>query len=347
MYDYRGAVHLHSTYSDGHGSVDEIMQCANDAALDFVILTDHDTMKPLDDGCEKWHGSTLLICGVEVTPRNNHYIAFGEKRLDGVENLAKLAPQEYIDAMNKQNWIGFIAHPDHEGAKRFDVQSYKWLDWSVDRFGGMGIWDLMSDWLERIDGPDITMEAYTDFAHWLTGPKKVTLERWDEFNKTRRVVGIGEIDNHKSQREFDGEKLDVFPYDWVLKTVTNHVLLNESLSKDVNKAKLQIINAFKNGRTYISFDYWDDPTEFSFEIEGGDSCVTIGGEMELQDGARLYVSLPEKAIINVLCDGKSMWKGEDIEAVLDITSPGVYRVEAYRNNLAWILSNPIWVKKAD
>src|SRR3989304_4196235 len=166
MYDYKGVVHLHSTYSDGHGSIEEIMQCANDVGLDFVMLTDHDTMKPRDDGNEKWHGSTLLICGTEITPRNNHYITFGEKRLDNVENLAKLAPQEYINAINEQNWIGFIAHPDHEGTKRFGVLSYKWLDWSVDNFTGISIWDLMGDWQERIDGPNVTMEAYTDFAHW-------------------------------------------------------------------------------------------------------------------------------------------------------------------------------------
>src|SRR4030066_402579 len=99
-YDYRGVVHLHSTYSDGHGSVEEI---------------------------------------------------------------------------NRQGWLGFIAHPDHEGTKRFDIPSYKWQDWNVNNFTGIGLWDLMTDWQEKLDKDNITVEVYTEFAKHLSGPKDITL----------------------------------------------------------------------------------------------------------------------------------------------------------------------------
>ena len=45
-YDYRGIIHCHSTYSDGTGDMEEIGKAANDAGLDFVMMTDHDQMKP-------------------------------------------------------------------------------------------------------------------------------------------------------------------------------------------------------------------------------------------------------------------------------------------------------------
>ena len=37
----RGAYHVHSTVSDGTGSIDEIAAAAARAGLQFVILTDH------------------------------------------------------------------------------------------------------------------------------------------------------------------------------------------------------------------------------------------------------------------------------------------------------------------
>ena len=67
-YDYRGVVHCHSTYSDGTGDMAEIGKAANDAGIDFVMMTDHDQMKPMEAGEEKWNGSALIICGTEVTP---------------------------------------------------------------------------------------------------------------------------------------------------------------------------------------------------------------------------------------------------------------------------------------
>ena len=82
-YDYKGAIHVHSTASDGTGDLNEIAQAANDAGLDFVLLTDTAGSK-VDDGAEKWNGSALIINGTEVTPQGNHYIAFGEKALKGL-----------------------------------------------------------------------------------------------------------------------------------------------------------------------------------------------------------------------------------------------------------------------
>jgi nitrogenase molybdenum-iron protein alpha/beta subunit len=50
-YDYKGAIHVHSTYSDGTGTVEEIMQAANEAGLDFVVITTtHDRWRAT--GCQ-------------------------------------------------------------------------------------------------------------------------------------------------------------------------------------------------------------------------------------------------------------------------------------------------------
>jgi ABC-type transport system involved in cytochrome bd biosynthesis fused ATPase/permease subunit len=138
----------------------------------------------------------------------------------------------------------------------------------------------------------------------------------------------------------------VFPYETAFKTITNHVLLRDSLAKDAKAAKKQVLEAVRNGNLYVSFDYWDDPTEFSLEVDNGEKTAIMGEEITLVEGkTELAVTLPEEALINVFLNGQSIHEEENNEVMLDLAEPGVYRVEAMRDNLTWILSNPVWVKK--
>src|SRR5688500_14532422 len=62
-----GAVHIHSTYSDGAGDIPTVMDAAKEAGVDFVLLTDHNTQQPLRDGWEARYPDTpLLLIGTEV-----------------------------------------------------------------------------------------------------------------------------------------------------------------------------------------------------------------------------------------------------------------------------------------
>ena len=345
-YDYRGVIHCHSTYSDGTGDMEEIGKAANDAGLDFVLMTDHDQMKPVEDGQEKWNGSSLIICGTEVTPDKNHYIVFGDKKLKDVDKRRGLKPQEYIDAVNAQGWFGFIAHPDHGGTTKFGIPSYRWEDWNVTNYTGMGLWDLMTDWQSQLDREDVSLEVYTSFEDWLSGPRIETLKRWDELNKKAKVVGIGEIDNHKYKKDYNGTTLEIFPYETAFKTVTNHILLDNPLEKDFKKAKKQVLDAVKHGALYVSFDWWDDPTEFSFEIDNGKKIAGMGDTIELGEKTELVASFPQEALLNVYKNGESILEEEGDEILVDLTEPGAYRVEAMRNDIVWILSNNIYVQAA-
>ena len=345
-YDYRGIIHCHSTYSDGTGDMEEIGKAANEAGLDFVMMTDHDQMKPVEDGQEKWAESSLIICGTEITPDKNHFIVFGDKKLKDVAKLKDRKPQEYIDAVNEQGWFGFIAHPDHMGTAKFEIPSYRWEDWNVTNYTGLGLWDLMTDWQSQLDREDVSMEVYTEFEDWLSGPRIETLKRWDELNKVRKVVGIGEIDNHKYKKDYNGQTLHIFPYDVAFKTICNHILLDKPLDKDYKKAKKQVLEAVKHGALYVSFDWWDDPTDFSFEIDNGKKIAGMGDTIELAEKTELVASFPQEALLNVYKDGESILEEEGDEILVDLTEPGAYRVEAMRNDIVWILSNNIYVQAA-
>ena len=79
MHEYTGAIHMHSVYSDGSGKVEDIVSDANEVGLDYIMLTDHNTLRALKEGYEGWHGNTLLLVGCEINDKENknHYLAFG------------------------------------------------------------------------------------------------------------------------------------------------------------------------------------------------------------------------------------------------------------------------------
>jgi len=79
MFEYVGSIHMHSTFSDGTGEVTDIAKFADEVGLDFIMLTDHNTLRALQEGYEKWYGNTLLLVGCEINDKENrnHYLAFG------------------------------------------------------------------------------------------------------------------------------------------------------------------------------------------------------------------------------------------------------------------------------
>ena len=79
MHDLACVVHLHSTHSDGTGTVPEIARAAARAKADVVLLTDHDTLEAKRRGEEGWYGDVLLLAGEEVSP-------LGQEPLPGVRH---------------------------------------------------------------------------------------------------------------------------------------------------------------------------------------------------------------------------------------------------------------------
>src|SRR5881227_4408906 len=109
LHDLACVVHLHSTYSDGTGTVPQIAAAGRDAGVDVVLLTDHDTLEAKRRGEEGWYGSVLVLVGEEVSPRGrNHYLAFG---LDEPIDHTGLDSAGIVRAVEEAGGFGFAAHP--------------------------------------------------------------------------------------------------------------------------------------------------------------------------------------------------------------------------------------------
>jgi hypothetical protein len=347
--DYAGVIHLHSAYSfDGRTPVAEIIRAANKSRVDFLLLTDHSTLQARKDGFEAWHNGTLLIVGEEIAPRFNHYLAFQHREsVTNAEDLPDMAPQAYIDRVRNQGGMGFIAHPDHEGTPLFHVKHYPWTDWSVTGYTGLGIWDFMTDWQSNLSGYLRAILSYAFPAFFLHGPSPKTLSRWDALTQKRRLVGIGELDNHDTLRRILGFNLSIFPCTRVFRLIRTHILTDGPLSGNSRTDITTLLDALRNGRVYVALDYYRSSAGFSIFLTEEGRCATMGDEFILHHSAELEISVPYQARIRIIRNGTLYHQAMGKECSVIISEPGVYRIEAYLKVFTgvhpWIFSNPLYV----
>ena len=114
---YRGDVHTHSDHSDAHDfPVADLLQMARDAGLDFVFLTDHNTVSGLLEMDAATDGMLLAAGGIELTTYWGHALCLGARKWvdwrirPGTGDMARVAAATYA-----QRQVFIIAHPQADG----------------------------------------------------------------------------------------------------------------------------------------------------------------------------------------------------------------------------------------
>ncbi|MBI3087813.1 MAG: CehA/McbA family metallohydrolase [Candidatus Omnitrophica bacterium] len=338
--DFTGVIHIHTVYSDGAGTYEDVARVANQLKLDYLVVTDHNTLKPLRDGKQGWYGMTLVLVGDEISTRGGHYLA-----LNVQEEISRNQPtQAIIDEVNRQGGLGFIAHPYFK--KR------RWSDWTVQGFTGVEAYNVAHDALDenklRIALWGVALPADPVFLSMIDRPYD-PLAKWDEMiARHGRVVGIGSSDAHEvrvpvpfgRQAGLPGG-IKIAPYDIMFKLVRTHVLLpgRTALSSET------FYDALRKGHAYFSIDLLADARGFTFMADDGRRVLGVmGDEVVLEPKLQLTAILPAPAQLALFKDGRSIAAATAQVWHVPVEEPGVYRLEASRYAKPWIFSNPIYVR---
>ena len=330
--DVTGVIHIHTIYSDGGGNFEDVGRAANQLRLDYLVVTDHNTLKPLREGKQGWYGMTLVMIGSEISTRAGHYLALNiNEEIDRTKTT-----QDIIDNVSRQGGLGFIAHPYFK--KR------PWIDWTVHGFTGIEGYNTVHDALDenklRIALWSIAMPADSVFLSMLERPSD-SLAKWEEMIEQHgKVVGIGSADAH----EVRILGLRIAPYELMFKLIRTHVLLptGTPLSKET------FYPALAAGHAYFAIDLLADAEDFVFMADNGQAVQGImGDEIALVPDLRLTTILSAPAQLELFRDGRSIAKTTNRLWHVPVTAPGVYRLEASRHGKPWIFSNPIYVKSPD
>ena len=347
LHDLACVVHLHSTYSDGTGTVAQIAAAARRNSLDVVLLTDHDTLAAKTRGEEGWHGSVLVLVGEEVSPAGeNHYLAFG---LDEPVDHRGLSPAEICAAVAKAGGFGFAAHPFSRGSERFRrAVGMPWRDLDCAGLTGLELWSFVTDSAERL-------ESVTHAVRFVVRPERIVdhpparnLSEWDRLCALRSVVAIGGLDAHQVGVRVRGRvPLRLMGYARSFSYLRTHVLCERALTGDLDADREQVYAALRAGRCYIAMDRLAPARGFAFWATNSEKNIPMGTEEAAGDWT-LHARLPRAASLRLVRDGETLATANGDRLEHQAREPGVYRLEATLphggRERTWILSNPIYLR---
>ena len=346
-------LHMHTRYSDGSGTHKDIAKAALNAGVDVVIVTDHNVLvHGLEGYYREGNRRLLVLIGEEIhdqdrDPQKNHLLAFGAGR-----ELATFAddPQLLINQVRESGGLSFLAHPDDPAAPAFNETDISWVDWSVENYTGIELWNALSE-LKTVIPSKLHGAFYAYFPAFVARqPIPATLSKWDELlSQGHRVVAIGGSDAHAMHMSMGPLHRIIFPYEFHFRAVNTHVILTGPLTGDSNTDRKLVYDAMGNGRAFIGYDLPASTKGFRFTGQGRDKTVIMGEEIPAKGGVTLQAKVPFPADLRLIKNGQILQKCDRQTACTYITTePGVYRVEAYKNYLGqkrgWIYSNPIYVR---
>jgi len=339
MHELVGAIHLHSVYSDGSGTLREMTAAAARAGLDFVILTDHDTRRAADE--DRWQGyrdGVLLVVGVEVSCQDRtHVVALGPA--DAIGLRFKPLRRVLFD-LTRQGAAPFVAHAHPAQIMGISLKGGALHEWEIPGFIGVELWSLMHDICDRLT----PWRVPSFLNHWpdrISGPHPDTVAQWDTITQHRRFVAIGTLDNHALALPVLGRRL--LPYEDTFRALATHVL-SEPMTGRPDDAD-RVIQALRAGRCFLALDRTADARGFRFtgEPEGGGPALVMGEEMTWPGPVRLTVRSPHPARLVLRRNGAVAAEAEANTLGHRATEPGVYRAEAHLQGLPWVYTNPIYL----
>jgi hypothetical protein len=345
----KGVFHLHSLFSDGSGSAEEIARAAGTQKLDFVILTDHGRPNLQAAAATGWSHDTLLIGAAEFSLHAGHLAAAGFRV---PEYVFPPEAQEAIDEVDRDNGVSFISHP-------LD-RKIPWTDWNVDRFTGIEILSLYQLAkknllyaatlfpLQYLLNPDYALTALISY------PKK-EMAIWDRCNRDGKHYGIYALDAHAKLETGKTSYLRFPAYAATFRILTVYVRVERELVKDARASAAILIAALRRGDFFSVIESLAAANGFEcYYLEANGDRVEMGGDTRAV-GGKLVLKLPFQFRTDVLVrkDGEPYrtFRGNSRpELAVAISEPGVYRCEVSLHsgrfsNLPWILANPIFVAR--
>ena len=346
LFEYTGCIHGHSIYSDGSGNYPEIIAYARECDLDFLMMSDHMTLRGKQEGYEGWHGDLFLNIGYEIQDPEDqhHYLAFGIN-----EVLPKtLEHQQYIKEVENRDALGIAAHPFEERDAKNSLPGFPPISWTTLDYPEIRVvelWNMMSHWMEETTLRNKYWNAMRPRS-FATFPKKNLLRWWDSANLKRKVTAVGSVDVHSTKvRVFGIFTKAIFHYKIMFKSIRTYLLTDRELTPEnsLQENNQIIFDTIKTGRCYIANIKRGDAAGFRFWFEKDGKKYEMGDQIS-GEKALLRAELPLSGFIKIIRNGK-VCHVEETDNLSKEVPPGIYRLEVERKNRGWIYTNHIKLRK--
>ncbi len=346
---YSGVIHVHSTYSDGGGTVEEIVQAGRNAGLDFAILTDHGTLQPRVDGHQGYHDGLLLLVGEEVNTSAGHLLSLGAVR--HVEQQGPLGLPALIGDISDAGGLSIAAHP---------TGRRPWTDWTVEEMDGLELLNADTAW--RDDSVLELARALVFLPFMPDGVFNSLIDRPDEairlwIHRAQRqhVTVIGSVDAHERIPLWGDRHLSFPTYGRLFGLIRTYVITGTELTGDADVDEAMLVSAIRRGNCYVVLEGYEPAPGFSFELTKGTDTLSMGSQVVFQKGSRFHVAAPSSGPVRIRLyrNEVPLVETDGHELFVEVPGPGVYHTEVYQlrprylrgdGPRTWIISNAIRVK---
>ena len=348
--EWVGVVHVHTSHSDGGGTLDDVAVAASESALDFVVVTDHNLWA---ERHWQYREETLLIIGEEARVPGGHLLVIdgedpGGRSTEWPEHMQADASHPG-PAVPPGAAFRIVAHPEGPGRP--------WLIWDTAHFDAIEIWNWDTDWRDDSVGdwvralPLLPFQSTSALARLVDRPS-TSLARWDALLRDAPVVGICSVDAH-ARVPLTRTRFLPFPaYRHLFRLARQHVLLDGEPTGEADQDGGLVVDALRGGRGYCGFDGIADARGLSVQVVSAGEVAGLGQRIVWTEGTTLRVSLPnvgEPTTLTVVRDGVAIHETSEPILEMVLSGPGAYRIEAtirpeaLARALPWIYSNPIFV----
>ncbi len=331
--EIEGAYHIHSVFSDGRKSVEDIAMLAAQASLDFIILTDHGRPNYESLASQGWKEDVLVLAGSELSVSRGHLVGLG---FTSPPRPFSQNAEQAVYEIGSQGGFSIISHP------------YSKVRWSWGEFIDYSGVDIMNgDTMLKLNFlsslpylPALLLKPEFTLLKMLDSPQR-NLKKWDELNRIHPIYGYFSVDAHLLYRP-------------LLSLFRLHLLLGKPLSTDFKTARSQVYEALKRGRFYNTIDAAAQGEGFRFWGKQGEKTIPMGSVAELTTPVRLHIEapFPFRKEIHIIRGGKNILRSQEEALFYSAQEPGIYRVEIFLKertplgkDIPWIVSNPIFLKE--
>ena len=324
---YRGDFHVHSSESgDARASFDAIRDLARARGLDFVNLSDHNTVsqQPLAAAYQQGQGDLLFLRGSEVTTYGGHGTAVGNPAY--VEHHVGRDGVLLEDTLAQVTAAGGIFIINHPKLDLGDGDFCIGCPWSYGETG-----------MESVSGIELATGAYEYEPVF----GRQVLAMWDELiDRGHRITGTGGSDDHDAPFEPG-------TYDSQIGTPTTLVWAEEL-------SEAAIIEGVRRGRVVVKLRGPDDPM-VELTAVGADGRAAMVGDTVRGARVRLVARVQGGAGMTL-----SLWRnGEEEESVAIAAADATHEFDRltgpdgdrYRLQLSEafdvVITNHIWVEPGE
>ena len=283
----------------------EIAAAARANGLDFLLLTDHDTLAAASTA--RRAGTARCWCWSARRCRptaRNHYLAFG---LSEPIDHRGMTPAQIVARVNEAGGFGFLAHPFSRGSERFrrGGQGMPWGDLEADGYTGIELWSFVTDTAERVNsirdmfrfvadarsGSSTTLRSAT----WTSGTGSARRRRCVGARRRRRAP---DRDPRRRPRAAAADGVQALVPLSAHAPAGGRSRCGTSSSAD----RTAVFAALRAGHAYIAMDSLAPARGFRFWAEGDGAALTMGDEAPAGDWT-LRVRAARTGALRLLRDG--------------------------------------------